>query len=203
MPHRPPLTPETFFHVYNRGNNREDLFREARNYHFFLGRYRKHVSPVADTFAYCLMRNHFHILLRIKRVDEWPDTRTPERRFANFFNSYAKAYNEAYQRTGSLFQERFHRVEISSPAQLEHVVCYIHRNPQKHGFVKDFRDYPYSSYQRLTSDEPTALLREQVLSWFGSKDEFIQAHLSYDDTNDLPGLGTSEEAVGSRRTGTL
>ena len=182
---RPPLSPNAVFHVYNRGNNREDLFREERNYHFFLERYRKHVSPVADTFAYCLLRNHFHLLVRIKLAEAWPDARTPERRFANFFNSYAKAYNRAFQRTGSLFQERFHRVEIMTQRLLEVVIRYIHRNPQSHGFVQDFREYPYSSYPRLISDEPTALRREEVLEWFGSKAAFVDAHMSYEHEGDL------------------
>lgn len=145
MPSPPPLAPQELYHVYNRGNNREDIFREARNYGFFLDRYAHHVSPGADTLAYCLMPNHFHILVRVRAQEAWPDNRLPERRLANLFSSYAKAFNNTYRRTGSLFQKPFGRVAITSPEQLQHIVCYIHRNPQQHGFVGDFRDYPYSS----------------------------------------------------------
>jgi REP element-mobilizing transposase RayT len=65
-----PLKPDTVYHIYNRGNNREDLFKEERNYPYFLDKYFQYVSPLADTYAYCLMKNHFHILLRIKNEDE-------------------------------------------------------------------------------------------------------------------------------------
>ena len=94
------LDPDTFYHIYNRGNNRENLFRGPRNYASFLNRYAKHVSPVADTFVYCLMPNHFHILLRIKSEEEWPNSKSPSRRFANLFSGYAKAVNRAYDQIG-------------------------------------------------------------------------------------------------------
>jgi REP element-mobilizing transposase RayT len=67
----PPLEPGCYYHIYNRGNNGEDLFREQRNYAYFFKLYAHLVSPVADTFVYCLMRNHFHLLIRIK--DDVPD----------------------------------------------------------------------------------------------------------------------------------
>ena len=63
-----PLQPGHHYHIYNRGNNREDLFREERNYRNFLQLYVRHVLPIAITFAYCLMRNHFHFLVRIREV---------------------------------------------------------------------------------------------------------------------------------------
>ena len=61
-------------HIYNRGNNRENLFKEAKNYPYFLKLYSKHVERVASTFAYCLLRNHFHFFVRIKtgRTDRIP-----------------------------------------------------------------------------------------------------------------------------------
>ena len=58
-----PLQPGHYYHIYNLGNNREDLFRETRNYAYFLKLYAHHIHPIADTFAYCLLRNHFHLLV--------------------------------------------------------------------------------------------------------------------------------------------
>ncbi|MDP4271027.1 MAG: hypothetical protein Q8909_13010 [Bacteroidota bacterium] len=58
--------PGAVFHVFNRGNNQEDIFIEERNYDFFLALMKKYLLPVADIYAYCLLRNHFHIALRIK-----------------------------------------------------------------------------------------------------------------------------------------
>jgi len=61
-----PLTFGKFYHIYNRGNNRCNLFHERDNYEHFLGLYDKYISPVAETFAWVLMPNHFHLLVRTK-----------------------------------------------------------------------------------------------------------------------------------------
>lgn len=65
-----PLEFDRYYHIYNRGNNRENLFRKPDNYHYFLQLYTKHIHPITDTFAYCLLPNHFHLLVRIKAVAE-------------------------------------------------------------------------------------------------------------------------------------
>jgi len=62
------LNPNTFYHIYNHANGSENLFREDKNYAYFLQLFQKHISPIADTYAYCLMPNHFHFLLKIKEV---------------------------------------------------------------------------------------------------------------------------------------
>ena len=67
------MIPGTTYHIYNHANGRENLFREDDNYRFFLKQYRKYVNPVADTFAYNLLPNHFHFLLRIKEEEELKD----------------------------------------------------------------------------------------------------------------------------------
>ncbi len=66
----PPLAYETCYHIYNRGNNREDIFVQERNYRHFLKLYARYVDPVAETFAFCLLKNHFHLLVRIKSEEE-------------------------------------------------------------------------------------------------------------------------------------
>jgi putative transposase len=174
----PSLQPERYYHLFNRGNNREDLFRETRNYAFFLDRYTYHVEPVAETFAYCLMKNHVHVLVRIRPEAAWPeDGPGPERRFANLFSSYAKAINKAYGRTGSLFQKRFGRIEVTDERYFLHLVRYIHQNPQRHGFVDDFRDYPHSSYHTyLALEKKTRLQREATLALFGGVETFCIVH---------------------------
>ena len=104
------------------------------------------------------------------------DARQTGQQFNNLFNSYAKAINKAYNRTGSLFQKRFGRIEVTSDSYFLALINYIHRNPQKHGFVEDFQDYPYSSYQVMLSDKATRLKREEVLAWFAGKERFEQFH---------------------------
>jgi putative transposase len=61
---------DAYYHIYNRGVNRENIFIEERNYRYFINLYLKYIGPVADTFAYCLLRNHFHLLVRIKSEEE-------------------------------------------------------------------------------------------------------------------------------------
>ena len=130
-----PLQPDTFYHIYNRANGRENLFDEKQNYHFFLEKYKKYISPIAETWAYCLMPNHFHLLVEIRSEEElkrrrrrktFPKFETLEkleeseleklvsRQFANLFSSYTQAFHKLYQRTGSLFQKNFKRKEIHS-----------------------------------------------------------------------------------------
>ncbi|HOG48629.1 MAG TPA: hypothetical protein PLJ35_11665 [Anaerolineae bacterium] len=178
-----PLEPGQYYHVFNRGNNREDIFAETRNYGFFLRLYAHHVDAIADTFAYCLLRNHFHLLIRIKSEQDLLDLASPpdphhlpSRRFANLFNAYARAFNQACDRTGALFQRPFRRVQVTSDAYFAQLVVYIHRNAQKHGFVRVFREWPHSSYHTLLTDQPTRLKRETVLEWFGGPAALAAAH---------------------------
>jgi putative transposase len=180
----PPLLYDQYYHIFNRGNNRENIFIEERNYHYFMELYAHHIAPVADTYAYCLLRNHFHLLVRIKsepeiqtfRVFETRKVSTPSLQFGNFFNAYAKAINQAYQRTGSLFQKPFGRLLVTDNTHLFHLVRYIHYNPQKHGFVDDYRKWPYSSYPALISEKLTRLQRASTLNWFDGQQAFITAH---------------------------
>lgn len=194
------LTFNTYYHIYNRGVNRENIFLEERNYAYFWNLYEKYIDPVADTFAYCLLKNHFHVLVRTKSVDEIKDKNQtlrvletlmvsrpdPSRNFSNFFNAYAKGINKTYGRTGSLFQHPFGRVVIADDRQFAAVVRYIHQNPQKHGFVPDFREWPYSSYDSLLNDEPTHLQRDIVLDWFGGRGGYSRLHTEWvKDKKDL------------------
>lgn len=193
-----PLLYDTYYHIYNRGVNGENIFVEERNYDLFMKLYEKHISPVADTFAYCMLRNHFHVDLKTKSEEEiiqYNETlrvsqanqdegqsRKPlgskfvSDQFSNFFNAYAKTINKAYGRTGSLFQHPFGRVPITSDRQFWNVIAYIHQNPQKHGFVKDFRDWKYSSYGIILNEKPTMINRGEVMRWFGTKDDYLSLH---------------------------
>ena len=177
-----PLLPGVCYHIYNRGNNREDLFIEERNYLYFLNLCARHIDPVADTFVYCLLRNHFHLLIRIKTEHEIAQTsqvsKTCEvsQHFSNLFNAYAKAINKAYGRTGSLFEERFARIPVTNTAYFDNLTFYIHYNPQKHGFVRDFRDWHWSSYPELVGTGPTRLKRDELLGLFGGLQGFKEFH---------------------------
>jgi REP element-mobilizing transposase RayT len=205
-----PLQPGVTYHIYNRGNNRENLFIEERNYPYFLSLYAKYIEPIADTYAYCLMRNHFHFSMRIKTEEEWFKTSQvsktcevspevphakkfdPSRAFSNLFNAYAKSINKGYQRTGSLFEERFGRIPVLTDAYRANLIFYIHYNPQKHKFVKDFRDWHWSSYPALVGSGETKLKREDVLNLFGGKQGFDDFHQGKLDEKELA-MFTDEE----------
>lgn len=185
-----PLLYDTYYHIYNRGINRENIFVEERNYAYFLNLFEKYLSPVTDLFAYCLLRNHFHLLIRTRSEEEIQETLKASKtfrvstlgsryisdQFSHFFNAYAKAINKAYGRTGSLFQHPFGRVPITSDRQFWNVVAYIHQNPQKHRFVKDFRDWKYSSYGIILSGQKTCVNRSAVMEWFGNEKEYLALH---------------------------
>lgn len=204
-----PLQPGTFYHIYNRGNNKEKIFKEARNYAYFLKLFHKYISPVADTYAYCLLGNHFHFLIRTKGEDEIHENlnvkgviagrnRTPltlegtyaskliSNQFAKLFNSYTQSINKAYGRTGSLFENPFRRISVESDAYLSRLIAYIHRNPQKHGLIEDFTQYPHSSYQsHRFLEKPTKLRRDEVLKWFGDAQKYQSFHKIHQEEDGL------------------
>jgi hypothetical protein len=90
--------------------------------------------------------------------------------FSHFFNAYAKTINKAYDRTGSLFQHPFGRVPITTDRQFWNVIAYIHQNPQKHRYARDFRDWKWSSYGMILAEKPTKVKHNAVLDWFGGKE---------------------------------
>jgi REP element-mobilizing transposase RayT len=186
MPKPKPLKYGTFYHIFNRGNNKENIFYHRENYIYFLKKYQQYILPIADTYAYCLLRNHFHFLVRTKTVEEIEQTlrvletlrvSSLSQQFSNFFNSYSKSFNKRYQRTGSLLEHPFKRKIVDSDCYFLNLVHYIHFNPQKHRFIEDFRQYPWSSYNAMISEKPTKLRREDVLHWFAK------------DTKDPKGFG--------------
>lgn len=188
---------EKYYHVYNRTVDRKPMFVNNGNYEFFLSKYSEYISQVADTYAYCLLGNHFHLLIRVKSISEIEQSIMPKnglsgnpdadinllvsRQFRKFFQSYAMAFNKQQDRIGTLFQTPFKRVCVEDDLYFTHLVYYIHANPQLHGLVSDFHDWHWSSYNGMLTDKPTKLQRSAVLNWFGGKDKYVQFHESYSD----------------------
>lgn len=164
-----------YYHIYNKGNNKEDLFFEERNYVYFLKLVSKYLLPVADVYCYCLLKNHFHFLIKIKEDSELLEDKL-HLPFSNLFNAYAKAINKKHGREGSLFKERFKRQRINDEKQLINTITYIHLNPVKHNFTEDFKNYKYSSFGAIVSNKPTQLKRKEVLQLFDDKENFIVCH---------------------------
>jgi REP element-mobilizing transposase RayT len=188
------MVPGQYYHIYNRGNNGEDIFLEARNYVYFLKLYHKHVSPIAETYAYCLLKNHFHFLVRIKDESDLTGFQNLSGLalklhlpFSHFFNAYTKAINKTYGRTGSLFERPFKRILITNESHLLYLVTYIHQNPQRHGLVTGFSKWLYSSYSKITSGEVAFLQVREVLSWFGGLHDFLETHQTFVDFAGIEG----------------
>jgi len=181
-----------YYHIFNRGNNRETIFCEQRNYFYFLKLYEKYIPLVADTFAYCLLPNHFHLLVRGKtgeeKVTSGLKVKNPSQQFGNLFNAYTKAFNKVYQRTGSLFVKPFKRIEVTSDAYFRRLIACIHQNPQHHGLIDNFQLWPYSSYQTILSHKPTHIHREDVLTWFGDGKVYQAYHQEVETVRQLEGV---------------
>jgi len=194
-----PLQHGYYYHIYNKGINGINLFYENKNYEYFLKLYEKYIDPIADTFAWCLMPNHFHLLVRIKEEKEikinqlsnsvrvWNPDRVENNEgekkvksihlyFSDLFNAYCQAINKQEHRTGSLFQRPFKRKQIEQELYFKQLVMYIHNNPVKHGFADCIQDYPWSSYGNIISLTPTTVQRDMVLGWFNSRADFIEQH---------------------------
>lgn len=173
------LSFDTYYHIFNHANGEGNLFREARNYRYYLEKYYKHVDPVAETIAWCLMPNHFHLLVKIKSEAEVattiPKFQTLEllndksnfisKQFANFFSSYTQSFNKVYKRRGSLFIKNFKRKEIVTENYLRNLLMYIHLNPVHHGFSKQVWEWEWTSYDcfALSEEELLVLLLYTVI----------------------------------------
>lgn len=162
MKHTDYLEYGCYYHVFNHAVGDLNLFKNSSNYEHFLMLYEKYIYPIADTFAWVLMPNHFHFAIRIRNEEELqkPFGRSYlsgvkikpfHQNFSNMFNAYSKTYNQIYERRGSLFERPFSRKLIVDFDQLKDTVGYIHKNPVHHGFCNDIGDYTWSSYLDLIS----------------------------------------------------
>lgn len=181
------LESEKFYHIYNRGINGEDLFQETTNYEYFLALYTEHIDLIAETYCFCLMKNHFHFLIKIKSEQELANysKRHISQSFSNLFNAYTKAYNKKYNRHGSLFERPFKRKSINNEKYLVNLICYIHNNPVHHGFCEHPIEYPWSSYISCVSRKTTKIKREKVILLFDDLENFKYVHSSKFYENDF------------------
>ena len=185
-----------FYHIYNRTVDKKPMFKNDGNYEFFLRKYDEYLSAVVDTYAYCLLGNHFHMLIRIKqdlttsqdlttfqKLSNLKNTYNPKtthdivsHQFRKFFQSYAMAFNKQHDRVGTLFQTPFKRAHLDSDAYFTGLIYYIHANPQNHGLIADFRDWRWSSYNRILTLKPSKLKKQEVIEWFHDKISYEGYH---------------------------
>lgn len=177
------LTEGRYFHMYNRGVNGEDIFKEPRNYDYFLQQYSHYCSDVFETLAYALLKNHFHLLVYVKEnvtVPKYGAEGTirlnASKQLSHFFNSYSQSINRAFNRTGPLFESPFERKPVDDDNYVTAAIYYCHYNPQLHGFVKDFKDWVFTSYSAILNNNNTITASQKVLDWFGGTAAFKKMH---------------------------
>ncbi|MBS1736060.1 MAG: transposase [Bacteroidetes bacterium] len=147
------------YHVYNRGNNRYPIFFNDENYLFFLKKMHHHLKPCCDILCWCLMPNHFHLILHAN--EESCNTRLGfggkemqelSYSIGKLLSSYSQAINKQNKTTGSLFQQKTKSKLLitgkkeKSGNYLINAMHYCHRNPWKAGLVKRIEDWPYTSF---------------------------------------------------------
>jgi putative transposase len=181
------MLPGETYHVYNRANGNEKLFVEERNYYFFLDKLSYHILPVINMHAYCLMPNHFHLLVEVKSFEELQKMfskiqniadaeKQISKSFSNLFSSYTQAFNKVNDRMGNLFMSSFKKKHVENTSDYLNVTHYIHANPVHHKYVENIKDWKFSSYKALAGFGKTSLKREAVHNIFGGQMGFIEYH---------------------------
>ena len=156
--------------MYNRGNNGERIFYSNSNYQYFIKKIDYHIAPYADVLAWCLMPNHFHLMIYVHRESIFSITLNQS--IGKMLSSYARAINIQEDRFGSLFQQHSKAVCLNNNSKLKPAwykamgvtrinswkdkseypgVClqYIHLNPVNAGMVMDPKDWKWSSYHEI------------------------------------------------------
>lgn len=187
-----------FYHAYNRGVEKRTIFLNSSGFSRFiltLDYYRYKNPPVRFSFrnrpqiikktkdnsllveivSFCLMPNHFHLLL--KQVEEGGITKF----MGKVLNSYTKYFNTKHHRIGSLFQGAFKAKHIESTEQLIHLSRYIHLNPLIDYLVKDLNTYNYSSYLEFISNRIGFCQKQYILSNFNNYLNYEQFVLDQED----------------------
>ncbi len=142
------------FHVYNQSNDRKAIFHEDQNYRLFLSKVVRQIKPVSTLLGYCIMPNHFHLLvsphhlvidgydLTGKSVEGMPTVQLGQA-MKSLQMGYAKSYNKFYGTTGSRFRQRSKsKFRLTN---LDGLLTYLHDNPVKAGLVSDPSEWGYSS----------------------------------------------------------
>jgi REP element-mobilizing transposase RayT len=161
---------DTFYHIFNRGCDKQQLFFEARDYERFynnIARFRE-FCPHIRIFAWCVLPNHFHLLLMESESDRWnsypQDTNSKKAEQISLFmqklqQAYAAFFNTKYgekikKAKGPVFEGRFKAKEVVNEAYLSHLKDYIEYNAVKHELVDKPEEWAYSSFHSVLDSYP-------------------------------------------------
>ena len=142
-----PIVTNEWYHVYNRGNDRNTLFRVTADYRAFAMKMEQACAKhKVERIAYAPMPNHFHVILKQLTEGDLPRT------MGALGTSYAKRYNLRYDRTGHVFQGRYRYTHIASGEALLNVARYIHLNPVRAYLVSKPEDWEFSDFKQWTEE---------------------------------------------------
>jgi len=176
--------PGEFYHVYNRCHSGRKLFNQQNDYKLFFDLMKKNLCDWMDFYSYCLIPNHFHLLVKIKELVQLkseliiPTHQQVSNQFRKLFISYTNRQKLIENFHGGLFDTPFRRIQLETDDYFTNVLYYINHNAVHHKICKKIIEYPYSSYESLISNKPTILMRNEVIDWFGGRDNFIKYHNS-------------------------
>ena len=175
----------SFYHIYNRSIGNELFFSTKKDYEYFIHKMKRFLLPLSKIVAYCLIPNHFHFIIKIKKMEDLPAGVRPwkdlpdgrkniniDQALKNFFNSYTRSYNIIHNRHGRLFQHAYKYKEINSDEYLIWLIYYIHRNPVHHKLVQKCQNWKFSSYNEILN-ESNKPISNFIYNLFGNKNEFI------------------------------
>jgi putative transposase len=174
---------DNYYHVYNRGVNKQDIFLEPEDRFYFLGLLKRYLSSEPETdshkrqfskfdseielVAFCLMPNHFHMLFYLKQPEGLVHL------MRSVMTSYTMYFNKKYHRTGGLYESVFLASRITNDGYLWHVSRYIHLNPMDIG--QSFREYPYSSINYFISAKQASWLHpEKLVQTNNEKEQYLE-----------------------------
>ncbi|MEX0789091.1 MAG: transposase [Anaerolineales bacterium] len=174
MPYRDDRVADaTICHLYNRGVNRQQIFFEVRNYVFFRSRIASYFSVQGlKTLAYCLMLNHYHLLVAVEDALALPKA------MHGLQMSYSKAVNRVYRRSGPLFQGPYSLRTVSTSEDLLHLSRYVHLNPVRSGIVREPEDWPHSSYRTYVGWEDAQWISTDLILETLAPDDARDAQMS-------------------------
>lgn len=182
MKRRPPFYPGGYYHLFNRGANRQPIFHEPTNYVYVQQKMAKAAKRYQlSVIAYCLIPNHYHFLVR-------QDGDFPARHLAQYvFNAYSKAYNKRYGHSGTLFEGPYEAIAVYTTEYIHNLVRYIHANPTIHGLVNDPFEWPYSNLHEWVGERESALYDPDfVREHFDGPDAYRRYLVEYLNARELP-----------------
>ncbi|MBI3738250.1 MAG: transposase [Chloroflexi bacterium] len=156
--------PNNYYHTYNRGAHRSNIFLNNADYVFLLKYVKREMERYDITvIAYCLMDNHYHFLLRQNgniEINQFMQA---------VFNIYAKAFNTKYNHSGTLFEGPYKAIHVERSEYLLHLCRYIHRNPLEAGLVVKPEQWDYSNYAEFIGKRDGTLVDHEFVKMnFGS-----------------------------------